>query len=130
VGNHSEVVRSPNEYDGCDGNSDNGHHTGCNPNRQSANQRRDVSGFLEIVSGQSGRPGIFQGSVNGMENVFTGLNITVDGQNASRGDINGFLDTEGGEQARITRSSWTVCRKLISPTTGIARRVVFRLDRR
>src|SRR5882724_3090566 len=66
---------------------------------------RDVTGFLEIASGSVGSTGFFQGSVNGMENVFTGLNVTVEGQNASRGDINGFLDTEGGEQARITRSS-------------------------
>jgi len=33
---------------------------------------RDVSGFLEIVSGSVGSTGFFQGSVNGMENVFTG----------------------------------------------------------
>jgi hypothetical protein len=43
--------------------------------------------------------------VNGLENIFTGLNVTVDGQNASRGDINGFLDTEGQELARVTRAS-------------------------
>jgi hypothetical protein len=66
---------------------------------------RDVSGFLEVASGSVASTGFFQGSVNGLENVFTGLNITVDGQNASRGDINGFLDTEGGEQARVTRAS-------------------------
>src|SRR5690349_11860832 len=46
---------------------------------------RDVSSFLEVVSGSVGSTGFFQGSVNGMENVFTGLNVTVDGQNASRG---------------------------------------------
>ncbi len=66
---------------------------------------RDVSDFLEIAPGSVGSIGFFQGSVNGLENIFTGLNITVDGQNASRGDINGFLDTEGQEQARVTRSS-------------------------
>jgi hypothetical protein len=66
---------------------------------------RDVSNFLEIAPGSVGSTGFFQGSVNGLENVFTGLNITVDGQNASRGDINGFLDTEGGELARVTRAS-------------------------
>ncbi len=66
---------------------------------------RDVSDFLEIAPGSVGSTGFFQGSVNGMENVFTGLNVTVDGQNASRGDINGFLDTEGQELARVTRSS-------------------------
>jgi hypothetical protein len=66
---------------------------------------RDVSSFLEIAPGSVGSTGFFQGSVNGLENIFTGLNITVDGQNASRGDINGFLDTEGGEQARVTRAS-------------------------
>lgn len=66
---------------------------------------RDVSDFLEIAPGSVGSTGFFQGSVNGLENVFTGLNVTVDGQNASRGDINGFLDTEGQEQARVTRSS-------------------------
>jgi len=66
---------------------------------------RDVSSFLEIAPGSVNSTGFFQGSVNGLENVFTGLNITVDGQNASRGDINGFLDTQGGEQAHVTRSS-------------------------
>jgi hypothetical protein len=66
---------------------------------------RDVSDFLEIAPGSVNSTGIFQGSVNGLENVFTGLNIKLDGQNASRGDINGFLDTEGGEAARVTRAS-------------------------
>ena len=66
---------------------------------------RDVSNFLEIAPGSVGSTGFFQGSVDGLENIFTGLNITVDGQNASRGDINGFLDTEGQEAARVTRAS-------------------------
>ena len=66
---------------------------------------RDVSGFLEIAPGSVASAPTFQGSVNGLDNVFTGLNITVDGQNASRGDINGFLNTEGNELARVTRSS-------------------------
>ena len=66
---------------------------------------RDVSSFLEIAPGSVGSTGYFQGSVNGLENIFTGLNITVDGQNASRGDINGFLDTEGQELSRVTRAS-------------------------
>ncbi len=66
---------------------------------------RDVSEFLEIAPGSVGSTGFFQGSVNGQENIFTGLNVTLDGQNATRGDINGFLDTEGQEQARITRAS-------------------------
>jgi hypothetical protein len=66
---------------------------------------RDVSEFLEISPGSVGSTGFFQGSVNGMENIFTGLNITLDGQSAMRGDINGFLNTEGQETARITRAS-------------------------
>jgi hypothetical protein len=66
---------------------------------------RDVSSFLEIAPGSVNSTGFFQGSINGLDNIFTGLNIKVDGQNASRGDINGFLDTEGGEQARVTRAS-------------------------
>jgi hypothetical protein len=66
---------------------------------------RDVSDFLEIAPGSVGSTGFFQGSVNGLENIFTGLNVTVDGQNATRGDINGFLDTEGQEGARVTRAS-------------------------
>jgi hypothetical protein len=66
---------------------------------------RDVSEFLEIAPGSVDSTGYFQGSVNGMENIFTGLNITLDGQSAMRGDINGFLDTEGQEAARITRAS-------------------------
>ena len=66
---------------------------------------RDVSEFLEVSPGSVDSTGFFQGSVNGMENIFTGLNITLDGQSAMRGDINGFLDTEGQETARITRAS-------------------------
>jgi len=66
---------------------------------------RDVSDFLEISPGSVGSTGFFQGSVNGLDNIFTGLNITLDGQSAMRGDINGFLDTEGQEGARITRAS-------------------------
>ena len=66
---------------------------------------RDVSEFLEVAPGSVGSTGFFQGSVNGMDNIFTGLNITLDGQSAMRGDINGFLDTEGQESARITRAS-------------------------
>jgi hypothetical protein len=66
---------------------------------------RDVSEFLEISPGSVGSTGFFQGSVNGLDNIFTGLNITLDGQSAMRGDINGFLNTEGQEGARITRAS-------------------------
>src|ERR1039457_1956800 len=66
---------------------------------------RDVSEFLEVSPGSVDSTGFFQGSVNGMENIFTGLNITLDGQSAMRGDINGFMDTESQETARITRAS-------------------------
>jgi Carboxypeptidase regulatory-like domain/TonB dependent receptor len=66
---------------------------------------RDLMDFLEIAPGSVGSTGIFQGSVNGQENFFTGLNVTVDGQNATRGDVNGFSETEGNEQARLTRAS-------------------------
>ena len=66
---------------------------------------RDVSEFLEISPGSVGSTSFFQGSVNGLDNIFTGLNIKVDGQSASRGDVNGFLETEGQEGARVTRSS-------------------------
>ncbi|MGE5114830.1 MAG: carboxypeptidase regulatory-like domain-containing protein [Acidobacteriaceae bacterium] len=66
---------------------------------------RDVSSFLNIAPGSVNSTGFFQGSVNGLENIFTGLNVTVDGQSATRGDINGFLNTEGQEAARVTRSS-------------------------
>ena len=66
---------------------------------------RDLSDFLEVAPGSVDSTGFFQGSVNGLDNIFTGLNITLDGQSATRGDINGFLDTEGQEQARITRAS-------------------------
>lgn len=66
---------------------------------------RDVSDFLEISPGSVGSAADFQGSVNGLENIFTGLNIKVDGQSASRGDVNGTLETEGQEGARITRAS-------------------------
>jgi hypothetical protein len=66
---------------------------------------RDLMDFLEIAPGSVNSTSFFQGSVNGQENFFTGLNVTVDGQSASRGDVNGFDETEGNEQARLTRSS-------------------------
>ncbi len=66
---------------------------------------RDVSDFLEIAPGSVGSTAFFQGSVNGLDNIFTGLNITVDGQSSNRGDVNGFLETEGQETAPITRAS-------------------------
>lgn len=66
---------------------------------------RDVSNFLEISPGSVFSTGDFQGSVNGLENIFTGLNITLDGQNSSRGDVNGFLNTEGQEASHVTRAS-------------------------
>jgi hypothetical protein len=66
---------------------------------------RDVNNFLNIAPGSVGSTGFFQGSVNGIENIFSGLNVTVDGQNATRGDINGFLNTQGQEAARVTRAS-------------------------
>ena len=66
---------------------------------------RDLMDFLEISPGSINSTGFFQGSVNGQENFLTGLNVMVDGQSATRGDINGFTETEGNEQARLTRSS-------------------------
>jgi Carboxypeptidase regulatory-like domain/TonB dependent receptor-like, beta-barrel len=66
---------------------------------------RDVTDFLEIAPGSVNSVGTFQGSVNGQENFLTGLDVTLDGQNASRGDVNGFSETEGNEQARLTRAS-------------------------
>ncbi|MHB1937731.1 MAG: TonB-dependent receptor [Acidobacteriaceae bacterium] len=66
---------------------------------------RDVTDFLEISPGSVDSTAYFQGSVNGLDNIFTGLNIKLDGQSANRGDVNGFLETEGQEGARITRAS-------------------------
>jgi hypothetical protein len=66
---------------------------------------RDVMDFLEIAPGSVNSTGIFQGSVNGQENFFTGLNVTLDGQNAGRGDVNGFDETEGNEQSRLQHAS-------------------------
>ena len=66
---------------------------------------RDVMDFLEIAPGSVNSIGFFQGSVNGQENFFTGLNVTVDGSNANRGDVNGFDSTEGSEQSRLQHGS-------------------------
>jgi len=66
---------------------------------------RDVMDFLEIAPGSVNSTGFFQGSVNGQENFFTGLNVTLDGQNAGRGDVNGFDETEGNEQSRLQHAS-------------------------
>lgn len=66
---------------------------------------RDVMDFLEIAPGSVNSIGDFQGSVNGQENFFTGLDVTLDGQNSSRPDVNGFNETEGNEESRLTRAS-------------------------
>jgi hypothetical protein len=51
---------------------------------------RDVMDFLNIAPGSVNSTGYFQGSVNGQENFFTGIDVTLDGQNATRPDISGF----------------------------------------
>jgi hypothetical protein len=66
---------------------------------------RDVMDFLEIAPGSVNSTGYFQGSVNGQENFLTGLNVTLDGQNSTRPDVNGFDETEGNEANRLTRAS-------------------------
>lgn len=66
---------------------------------------RDVMDFLNIAPGSVNSTGLFQGSVNGQENFMTGLQVTLDGQNASRPDISGFSETEGAEANRMTRTS-------------------------
>jgi len=66
---------------------------------------RDVMDFLEIAPGSVNSTGYFQGSINGQENFMTGIEVTLDGQNASRPDISGFDETEGNEANRMTRAS-------------------------
>lgn len=66
---------------------------------------RDVMDFLNIAPGSVNSTGLFQGSVNGQENFMTGIQVTLDGQNASRPDISGFSETEGAEANRMTRTS-------------------------
>lgn len=66
---------------------------------------RDVMDFLNIAPGSVNSTGYFQGSINGQENFMSGIDVTLDGQNASRPDINGFDETEGNEANRMTRAS-------------------------
>jgi len=66
---------------------------------------RDVMDFLNIAPGSVNSTSFFQGSVNGQENFFTGIDVTLDGQNATRPDISGFDETEGNEANRMTRAS-------------------------
>jgi hypothetical protein len=61
--------------------------------------------FLEIAPGSVNSTSFFQGSINGQENFMTGIEVTLDGQNASRPDISGFDETEGNEANRMTRAS-------------------------
>jgi Carboxypeptidase regulatory-like domain len=84
---------------------------------------RDVMDFLEIAPGSVNSIGIFQGSVNGQENFFTGLNVTVDGQNASRGDVNGFDETEGNEAARLSRASVDAIQEIDFANSGYSAEV-------
>jgi hypothetical protein len=66
---------------------------------------RDVMDFLEIAPGSVNSTSFFQGSINGQENFMSGIEVTLDGQNASRPDISGFDETEGNEANRMTRAS-------------------------
>jgi hypothetical protein len=66
---------------------------------------RDVMDFLNIAPGSVNSTGYFQGSINGQENFMSGIDVTLDGQNASRPDISGFDETEGNEANRMTRAS-------------------------
>jgi hypothetical protein len=66
---------------------------------------RDVMDFLSIAPGSVNSTGYFQGSVDGQENFMSGIEVTLDGQNASRPDISGFDETEGNEANRMTRAS-------------------------
>jgi hypothetical protein len=66
---------------------------------------RDVMDFLNIAPGSVNSTGYFQGSINGQENFMSGIEVTLDGQNASRPDISGFDETEGNEANRMTRAS-------------------------
>jgi hypothetical protein len=66
---------------------------------------RDVMDFLSIAPGSVNSTSFFQGSINGQENFMTGIEVTLDGQNASRPDISGFDETEGNEANRMTRAS-------------------------
>jgi hypothetical protein len=84
---------------------------------------RDVMDFLEIAPGSVNSIGFFQGSVNGQENFFTGLNVTVDGQNATRGDVNGFLQTEGNEAARLSRASVDAIQEIDFANSGYSAEV-------
>jgi len=84
---------------------------------------RDVTGFLEIAPGSVNSTGPFQGSVNGQENFLTGLNMTVDGQFAGRGDINGFNATEGNEASRLQQASVDAIQEIDFANSGYSAEV-------
>jgi len=84
---------------------------------------RDVTNFLEIAPGSINSIGPFQGSVNGQENFLTGLNMTVDGQFAGRGDINGFNATEGNEQSRLQQASVDAIQEIDFANSGYSAEV-------
>lgn len=80
---------------------------------------RDVMGFLEVTPGAVASAGSgFQGSVNGMESTFTGLNVLLDGADATRIDINGAPNTEGSQESRITRASVDSIQEIDVQNTG------------
>ena len=84
---------------------------------------RDVTDFLEIAPGSINSIGPFQGSVNGQENFLTGLNMTVDGQFAGRGDINGFNATEGNEESRLQQASVDAIQEIDFANSGYSAEV-------
>ena len=84
---------------------------------------RDVTDFLEIAPGSVNSIGPFQGSVNGQENFLTGLNMTVDGQFAGRGDINGFNATEGNEESRLQQASVDAIQEIDFANSGYSAEV-------
>ncbi|HEX4810257.1 MAG TPA: TonB-dependent receptor [Bryobacteraceae bacterium] len=80
---------------------------------------RDVMDFLEVTPGAVATAGTgFQGSVNGMESSFTGLNTLLDGADATRIDTNGTYNTEGSQEARITRASVDSIQEIDVLSTG------------
>ncbi|HLW89499.1 MAG TPA: TonB-dependent receptor [Terriglobales bacterium] len=84
---------------------------------------RDVTDFLEIAPGSVNSTGFFQGSVNGQENFLTGLNMTVDGQFAGRGDINGYNATEGNEASRLQQASVDAVQEIDFANSGYSAEV-------
>ena len=66
---------------------------------------RDVTAYISLAPGSVQTGPNFRQSMNGFETTFTGINILLDGSDATRVEWNRTNTNTGGQGSRITRAS-------------------------